>query len=218
VLESTIPSEIGRLTHLVITLALDDNDLTGTIPTELARCQNLEIITLYNNKLTGDVGPVITSALPQSLIALNLDENLLTGTIPPSIGMFTDLYFLNVHGSNLSGTIPNELGLLSMLTFLSLSSNSFNGTVPTSLASLPLLGKSTQSLLFLYPVCNFFSHSMSILWITESLYLNDNDLTGSLDAFCGIVFEHFVANTCGQDEIECTCCTHCGSVNGLYPI
>ena len=46
--------------------------------------------------------------------------------------------------------------------------------------------------------------------MTDYLYLEDNDLTGSLDAFCDIDFDYFAANICGQeDEINCTCCTHC---------
>ena len=34
-------------------------------------------------------------------------------------------------------------------------------------------------------------------------------------AFCGIDFELFAANTCDQDdEMNCTCCTHCCDVDG----
>ena len=51
---------------------------------------------------------------------------------------------------------------------------------------------------------------MNIFFNTEELYLNGNNLTGSVDALCGIDFEWFAANTCGQDdEINCTCCSAC---------
>jgi hypothetical protein len=169
-----------------------------------------------------------------------LDTNLFTGTIPPSIGTFTDLGFLDLlwnnikgtiptelgllsklatldfGGNNLSGTIPNQLGLLSMLTYLSMRSNGFTGTVPTSLASLPLLSKSTQSLVSVL-LRNYCFSRVCILH-TEKLFLNDNDLTGSLNAFCGnsTHFEYFAANTCGQeDEIECTCCNACCNLDGF---
>jgi hypothetical protein len=45
--------------------------------------------------------------------------------------------------------------------------------------------------------------------ITEKLFLYDNEFTGSVNALCGMDLETFAANTCGQDEINCTCCTHC---------
>jgi hypothetical protein len=57
--------------------------------------------------------------------------------------------------------------------------------------------------------CHFWLSRVHILLITETLFLNDNDLTGSLDAFCGIDFEVFAANPCEQVLIECKCCNAC---------
>jgi hypothetical protein len=189
-----------------------------------------EILWLQSNSLEGDIGPII-NALPITLIELELDANIFTGTIPPSIGTFTDLNFLDFGGNtfkgtipnelgllskltsldfggnNLSGTIPNQLGLLSKLNYLGLHSNGFTGTVPTSLANLALLSKSTQFLVSVL-LRNYCFSRVCILH-TEKLFLFDNDLTGSLNAFCSIHYEFFAANTCGQVEIECTCCTHC---------
>ena len=64
---------------------------------------------------------------------------------------------------------------------------------------------------------------MYILLITEYLYLHINDLTGSVDAFCGIGLEEFEANACGQgNEIDCSaqccdswCCDESGACNPL---
>jgi Leucine-rich repeat (LRR) protein len=150
---------------------------------------------------------------------LILTHNLLSGTIPSSIGTVANLFFLDLSTNDFNGTIPSELGLLSDLATLYLASNQFTGTIPTSLASLPNLGKpATQLISFSVQFCRYNWFSRVCLHAphpTEYLALSDNNLTGSLDAFCGIDLEFFAANTCAQDEIECTCCyfTHCCDPN-----
>jgi Leucine-rich repeat (LRR) protein len=179
----------------------------GVIPSEIGRCLNLTKVLIGNNALTGDVGPII-NMLPRNLTMMDLDDNLLNGTVPSSIGTFTNLELLHLGDNNLNGTIPTELGLLSNLEALGLNSNQLTGMVPTSLAGLPHLGKSQSRSSTLLPLLFLRVH---ILLTTERLYLYDNNLTGSLDAFCGIDFEEFAANTCVQVEIVCACCnfTHC---------
>ena len=139
---------------------------------------------------------------------LRLYENVLNGTIPTELGLLHDLEWLNLFSNQVTGTIPTELGLLSNLEYLALDSNRLTGTVPTTLASLPLLSKS-QPLLFRYSFFTMCSHVRSSSLFTEKLYLEGNELTGSVNALCGINFEEFSVNTCGQVEINCTCCTHC---------
>ena len=51
-----IPPELGNLENLAI-LALSDNQLTGVIPPELANLANLTGLGLNNNKLTGVIPP-----------------------------------------------------------------------------------------------------------------------------------------------------------------
>jgi hypothetical protein len=193
-----------------------------------------EELWLNQNEFEGDIG-LLTDALPKRLVSLDMDTNLLTGTIPPSIGTLTDLDFLDFGDNNLSGkipielglltkltmlslranqmtgTIPSELGLLTKLTVLVLSVNQLTGTVPTSLASLPLLSKSTQSL-FLFPFATVVFHVCTLFH--TGLYLDGNDLSGSLDAFCSMNFTSFAANTCGHDEMNCTCCNICCDLDG----
>jgi hypothetical protein len=78
-------------------LSSQSNTLEGSIPTELAQCQNLKEVSFGYNTLTGDVGPII-NMFPQSLTLLNLSANHFSGTVPTFIGTFTDLYWLDLGG------------------------------------------------------------------------------------------------------------------------
>ena len=94
----------------VVELDLSENELNGTIPSELGNLTYLE--------------------------TLNLSENQLRGTIPPELGNLTNLAVLNLFDNRLSGTIPSELGNLSNLGSLTLFDNNLRGTIPSNLAKL----------------------------------------------------------------------------------
>jgi len=63
-LTGSIPSEIGNLTNLT-KLYLSDNQLTGSIPSEIGNLTNLTQNFLDNNQLTGQI--------PESICDLNID-------------------------------------------------------------------------------------------------------------------------------------------------
>ncbi len=97
----------------VTSIKLPENQLKGTLPTELGN-------------LTG-------------LTTLNLNKNQLSGSIPPQLGSLTSLTTLNLHENQLSGTIPKELGNLANLQFLSLALNNLSGTIPPEIVAPPKL-------------------------------------------------------------------------------
>ena len=75
---------MGNLSSLT-ELDLDDNQLTGSIPTELGDLASLTNLGLGNNQLTGSI-PTEFGDLA-SLTVLRLYSNQLTGSsIPPSWG------------------------------------------------------------------------------------------------------------------------------------
>jgi hypothetical protein len=50
------------------------------------------------------------------------------------------------------------------------------------------------------------------------LHVYGNNLTGSLDEFCAVWndplgLKSFAANTCGESEIECACCSYCCGID-----
>ncbi len=120
----------GRVTSLL----LENNNLTGTIPSELGRLSSLSLLALYNNNLTGSI-PAELGDL-RVLTTLNLYDNTLTGSIPTELGRLNTLTHLSVRRNTLTGLIPSELGGLSNLRVLALDNNNLMGTVPAELGQL----------------------------------------------------------------------------------
>ena len=90
----------GRVTRL----DLRENQLSGSIPSELGDLANLQW--------------------------LDLRKNQLSGSIPPELGGLTKLTWLNLRGNQLSGSIPPELGGLAKLEALGLFNNQLSGVHP----------------------------------------------------------------------------------------
>merc|ERR1711933_450617 len=91
-------------------LHIDDNILTGTIPSELGLLTSLRSISLSNN----------------------FD---ITGTIPSELGLLTELTFLNIRNLQLDYTILSELQQLidsGNLVLLDDSNNDDNTSAPTT--------------------------------------------------------------------------------------
>ena len=132
-LTGTIPTELGSLSNLE-GLDLWGNQLTGTIPTELGSLSNLRWLSLGGNQLTGTIPTELVSL--SNLEGLSLGGNQLTGTIPTELGSLSNLTELSLGGNQLTGTIPTELVSLSNLRWLSLGGNQLTGTIPTELVSL----------------------------------------------------------------------------------
>lgn len=123
-LTGTIPSSIGNLTALT-SLDLSENNLTGTIPNEIGNLVNLE-------------GDMKRAGLVTWLYEMGLDlsENKLSGSIPTSLGNLTNLKSLRLYKNNLTGEIPVELGALRNSYFLCLNENNLTGTIPPEIGNM----------------------------------------------------------------------------------
>ncbi|KAL8138766.1 hypothetical protein V2J09_004767 [Rumex salicifolius] len=97
----------------VIHLSLSNHKLSGSIPPDLGKLDQLEILALHNNNFYGN--------------------------IPSDLGNCTALRALYLQGNYISGQIPNELGNLISLQHLDLSSNSLSGSIPSTLGQLTKL-------------------------------------------------------------------------------
>jgi Leucine-rich repeat (LRR) protein len=128
-----IPSSIGNLT-LLIELYLEENNLQGNI-LSLSKCQNLIILTLRNNNLSGLISPQIIG-LSWSLTFINFFANKFTGVLPVEIGKFINLQEFNVSDNLLFGKIPTSLGSCVKLEILAMGTNLLQGIIPPSLESL----------------------------------------------------------------------------------
>ena len=121
----------------------DDNNLSGTIPTEIGQLTKLAGLDIDNNKIVGTIPTVLGNL--RLMRELDLDFNLLTGTIPTEFGLMTEArefdlrkkriryssttfayqskltmsFCFCIQGDNyLSGPIPREIGNLTHITTL----------------------------------------------------------------------------------------------------
>ena len=129
-LVGTIPASLNNLDKMKV-LDLSFNQLTGPIP-DLSGLTNLEDLALHENQLSGPI-PVSLGALA-NLQLLWLAKNQLTGPIPAELGNLIELEQLHLYGNDLTGPIP-DLSKLTDLYSLRLAENQLTGPI-TGLSSL----------------------------------------------------------------------------------
>ena len=173
-LTGTIPTELGSLSNLRW-LNLSGNQLTGAIPTELDNLSNLTHLDLWGNQLTGTTPTQLGNL--SNLEGLGLGGNQLTGTIPMELGNLSNLTQLDLWGNQLTGTIPTQLGSLSNLTGLDLGENQLTGTIPMELGNLSNL---TQLGLWQNQLTGTIPSQLGNLSDLEWLDLSGNRLTGTI--------------------------------------
>jgi len=94
------------LTSLEV-LLLNDNILTGSIPSGVGELTLLQYLSIGQNNLSSTIPSVIGEL--SSMIGLYLTSNALSGTIPSELGQLTDLDYLELGNNDLTGSIPTEL-------------------------------------------------------------------------------------------------------------
>ena len=122
-LVGSLPSEIGALSALD-TLSLEQNSLTGNLLENWP--QSLFRLRLSKNSFTG----VVNGGLPRALSLLYIDENQLSGTIDDLVGSLQDVSQLNLQSNGFTGTIPERLGTLTSLRVARFEENQLTGTMP----------------------------------------------------------------------------------------
>lgn len=178
-LNGTIPSELGYLTYLEA-LYLSENQLSGTIPPALGILSYLIELSLWSNELTGSI-PSELSRLA-NLEMLHLGANELSGSIPPELGNLTNLAELGLYSNKLTGVIPAELGNLTNLEWLALTENRLSGPIPPelgNLTNLEWLALTENRLSGPIPA------ELDKLTNLIELYLGQNELSGTIPAELG---------------------------------
>ena len=160
----------GRVTRL----HLENNNLTGVIPTELANLSNLMRLVLWDDSLTGTIPTELSNLSNLTDLALS---GGFAGAVPNELGRLQNLRSLQLNGAGLTGSIPTELGNLSNLGLLSLQINRLTGSIPVSLCNLiklEVLVISYNELTGEIPSC--LGELSNLIWLS----LEENQLTGRI--------------------------------------
>ncbi|XP_062003455.1 probable inactive receptor kinase At5g67200 [Rosa rugosa] len=112
----------------VVRFVLQSFSLRGTLaPHTLSRLDQLRVLSLHNNSLSGPL-PDLSSL--SNLKSLFLNRNSFSGSFPPSILALHRLRALDLSRNNFTGSIPVLLTALDRLNSLHLEFNRFNGSFP----------------------------------------------------------------------------------------
>lgn len=129
----TIPESIFENERMIY-LALNENDLAGSISTKIGLLRRLEDIWLNNNKLTGSIPSQIGES--QKLLDVRFSHNRLTGSLPTQLGVLDNLQLLYLNNNRFTGEVPNRIFEdLTELSTLYLDSNGFEGLIPDSFST-----------------------------------------------------------------------------------
>ncbi|KAF2286862.1 hypothetical protein GH714_033510 [Hevea brasiliensis] len=144
----SIPENIGGLMPRLEKLYAFSNHLTGRIPSSLCDIGGLQVLSLRNNQISGE----LPNCWHQLMFwAIDVSNNTLTGQIPSSFGLLSSLSVLLLSNNNLDGEIPSSLQNCSGLTSIDLRGNKLSGSLPSwigerlsSLFMLQLLSNSLR--------------------------------------------------------------------------
>lgn len=124
-------------TKKVIYLSLAGHKLSGFIPPDLGKLDQLKILALHNNNFYGTIPSDLGNCT--QLQRIYLQGNYLSGLIPSDLGKLSDLQYLDISSNSLSGSIPLSLGKLDNLVSFNVSNNFLVGPIPSDgiLTNLP---------------------------------------------------------------------------------
>ncbi|WVZ88766.1 hypothetical protein U9M48_035242 [Paspalum notatum var. saurae] len=174
----SIPSELGNCKSLSL-LNLASNSLEGQVPDQISKLGKLVVVKLQNNKLTGAV-PSTFSDLT-SLGILNLSQNSFSGVIPEGIFKLPELSNLYLQGNKISGAIPVSISSSQFLIELNLGDNALSGTIPTMPTTVSTALVNLSHNLLSGPIPSTIN-SLSEL---EILDLSHNNLSGTVPSSLG---------------------------------
>ncbi|KAL2231355.1 probable leucine-rich repeat receptor-like protein kinase At5g49770 [Sesamum indicum] len=136
-LSGEIPPQLFSSKLTLIHLLLENNRLTGSIPSSLGLVQTLEVVRLDRNSLSGSVPENLSNLL--RVQELFLANNYLTGPLPNLTGM-TSLTHLDMSNNSFDATdFPPWFSSLQSLAALIMDDTHIQGQLPVSLFDIPCL-------------------------------------------------------------------------------
>ena len=164
-------NEQGR----VISIYMRNNDLLGSLPSEIGNLTMLTSLDLLSNNIEGKIPEEIGQL--SNLWKIDLGFNRLTEEIPVQLGNLKHLQFISLQSNKISGNIPSGLSQIRCLEYMDLSNNELAGSIPPELGNLKYLG-------YLYLSTNQLSQSIPLeisgLDRVRTLQLDGNQITGNI--------------------------------------
>uniref|UniRef100_A0ACD5USN3 Uncharacterized protein n=1 Tax=Avena sativa TaxID=4498 RepID=A0ACD5USN3_AVESA len=127
-LESPLPPELGGMPSLRW-LLLQGAGFSGAIPDTFLALEQLQVLDLSMNSLTGPVPPGFGLKF-QKLLSLDLSGNGLSGPFPDGVERCLMLQRFEVQGNAFTGEIPAGLWSLPDLQVVRAEDNRFSGRLP----------------------------------------------------------------------------------------
>ncbi|XVE63330.1 hypothetical protein DITRI_Ditri07aG0011500 [Diplodiscus trichospermus] len=173
-LTGTIPATIERLTELQ-KFSIESNNLEGRIPSELCHLRNLAFLLLTSNKLSGPIPACLGDLV--SLRQLFLGSNRFTSSIPSTLTALNDLLILDLSSNSLTGSLPIAIGKWKVVTSMDFSNNHFSSDIPAGVGDLRDLAYFSISN---NRISGSIPESFGKLLSLEFLDLSRNDLSGEI--------------------------------------
>ncbi|HOB51593.1 MAG TPA: FG-GAP-like repeat-containing protein [Acidobacteriota bacterium] len=165
----------------VIGIALYDNNMVGTIPSELADLPELDYLDLADNHLSGELPfTCLGSGCLGQVSQVYLSNNELTGAIPP----VDDVAYLYLNDNQLSGLLPEFIGEGHPME-MDLSGNQLSGSLD------PEYFQNNPSIIFLNLGHNAFTGILPEFYYDfgscplQVVILNNNQLDGGIPSSWG---------------------------------
>ena len=136
-LSGSLPPELGLLSSALQTMTLSggpDSALRGTLPTELGYLTLLEVFVVQNNDLSGIVPSEVGNW--KKLKEIDLSQNGFRGDLPTQIGSLSDLKVFDVSNNKFSGSLPSELGQLKKCEKVFFEGNDLDSFLPIEIGDL----------------------------------------------------------------------------------
>lgn len=111
----------------VTTIFLPNNQLEGTLPSEIGFLSALTLFGLQDNHIVGTLPETLQNW--NAILYFNMNNNQLTSTIPDYIGNWNNIEVIGLEHNTMTGTIPASFGTASRLVTIALTSNQFSGTL-----------------------------------------------------------------------------------------
>ena len=186
----TLPSQLSFLKELQV-LSFSDNQISGTIPTELMTLTKMIQLYLINHPPEARDADGYHSAAPlpmsgtiptelaalEGLMAVAFQDTSLSGTLPVELANLSKVSKLYVDYNFISGTIGSELGTLSAAGILNLESSFLSGTFPPQLGEMREL---TQLLIGSTFLSGVIPPQVAKLSEMIALVLYNNSISGSV--------------------------------------